>query len=80
MPISKKRIIFYSFSVFILLFISIFSLAYYQLQNLGEIKKIAVKKIKELTKREVSIGDAEIEFVRGLNIFLKDVIIFFLIK
>ena len=73
MPISKKRVIFYSFFVLILFIISIFSLAFYQLQNLGEIKKIAVEKIKELTGREVSIGDAEIDFVRGLNILLKDV-------
>jgi len=73
MPISKKRIIFYSFFVFILFILSIFSLAYYQLQNLGEVKKIAVEKIKELTGREVSIGDAEIDIMKGLNILLKNV-------
>ena len=52
---------------------SIFSLAYYQLQNLGELKKLAIDKIEELTGREVSIDDAEVDIVNGLSILLKDV-------
>ncbi len=73
MPISKKRIIFYSFFVLFIGVFSIFSLAYYQLRNLGEVKHLAVEKIQELTGREVSIGNAEMDIVRGLSILLKDV-------
>ena len=73
MPISKKRIILYFFLLSIIIVFSIFSLAYYQLQNLGEIKKLAIDKIEEFTGREVAIGDAEVDFVNGLNILLKDV-------
>jgi len=73
MPLSKKRVIFYSFFVLFLGVFSIFSLAYYQLRNLGEIKNLAIEKIQELTGRKVSIGDAEMDIVRGLSILLKDV-------
>ena len=73
MPISKKRIVFYSFLFLLIVVFSIFSLAYYQLQNLGEVKKLAIDKIEELTGREVSIGDAEVDIVNGLSILLKDV-------
>ncbi len=52
---------------------SIFSLAYYQLRNLGEVKHLAIEKIEELTHRKVSIGNAEMDIVRGLSILLKDV-------
>jgi uncharacterized protein involved in outer membrane biogenesis len=73
MPLSKKRVIFYSFFVLFLGVFSIFSLAYYQLRNLGEIKNLAIEKIEELTRRKVSIGEAEMDIVRGLSILLKDV-------
>ncbi len=73
MPLSKKRVIFYSFFVLFLGVFSIFSLAYYQLRNLGEVKNLAIGKMEELTGRKVSIGDAEMDIVRGLSILLKDV-------
>jgi len=73
MPILKKRIILYFFLLSIIVVFSIFSLAYYQFQNLGEIKKLATDKIEELTGREVSIDDAEVDFVNGLSILFKDV-------
>lgn len=73
MPLSKKRVIFYSFFVLFLGVFSIFSLAYYQLRNLGEVKNLAIEKIEELTRRKVSIGEAEMDIVRGLSILLKDV-------
>ncbi len=73
MPFSKKKVIFYSFFVLFLGVFSIFSLAYYQLRNLGDVKNLAIEKMEELTGREVSIGDAEMDIVRGLSILLKDV-------
>jgi hypothetical protein len=73
MPLSKKRVIFYSFFALFLGVFSIFSLAYYQLRNLGEVKNLAIEKIEELTRRKVSIGEAEMDIVRGLSILLKDV-------
>ena len=73
MPLSKKRVIFYSFFVLFLGVFSIFSLAYYQLRNLGEVKNLAIERMEELTGRKVSIGDAEMDIVRGLSILLKDV-------
>ena len=73
MAISRKRIIFYSLFTLILAVFSVFSLAYYQLRNLGEFKTLAVEKLEELTRREVKIGEAEMDIVRGLSIRLKDV-------
>ncbi len=73
MSLYRKRIIFYSLFTLILGVISVCSLAYYQLRNLGEIKTHAIKKLEELTRREVKIGDAEMDIVRGLSILLKDV-------
>ena len=73
MAISRKRIIFYSLFTLILAVFSVFSLAYYQLRNLGEFKTLAVEKLEELTRREVKIGEAEMGIVRGLSIRLKDV-------
>ena len=57
MPLSRKRVIFYSLFTIILAVFSIFSLAYYQLRNLGEVKTLAVEKLEELTRRKVKIGD-----------------------
>jgi len=73
MPISKKRVIFYFFFLLFIGVFSIFSLAYYQLRNLGEVKYLAIEKIEELTGRKVSIGNAEMDIVRGLSILLKDI-------
>ena len=73
MAISRKRIIFYSLFTLILAVFSVFSLAYYQLRNLGEFKTLAVEKLEELTRREVKIGEAEMDIVRGLSIRLQDV-------
>ena len=73
MSISRKRVIFYSFFIFIIGVFSIFSLAYYQLRNLGEVKHLAIEKIEKFTGRKVSIGNAEMDIVRGLSILLKDV-------
>ena len=73
MPISKKRVIFYFFFLLFIGVFSIFSLAYYQLRNLGEVKHLAIEKIEELTDRKVSIGNAEMDIVRGLSILLKDI-------
>jgi hypothetical protein len=73
MPISRKRIIFYSLFTLVLTIVSVFSFAYYQLRNIGELKALAVEKLEELTRRQVKIGDAEMDIVRGLSIRLKDV-------
>lgn len=73
MPLYRKRIIFYSLFTLILGAITVFSLAYYQMRNIGELKVIAIKKLEELTRRKVEIGDAEMDIVRGLSIRLKDV-------
>ena len=73
MAISRKRIIFYSLFTLLLAVFSVLLLAYYQLRNLGEFKALAVEKLEELTRREVKIGEAEMDIVRGLSIRLKDV-------
>ena len=73
MSLYRKRIIFYSLFTLMLGAIAVCSLAYYQMRNIGEIKGIAIKKLEELTRREVKIGDAEMDIVRGLSIRLKDV-------
>ena len=73
MAISRKRVIFYSLFTLILVVFSVFSLAYYQLRNLGEFKALAIEKLEELTQRKVKIGEVEVDIVRGLSIRLKDV-------
>ena len=73
MSLYSKRIIFYSLFAFILGIIAIFSLAYYQLRNIGEIKTLVIERLEELTRREVKIGEVEMDIVRGLSIRLKDV-------
>ena len=73
MSLYRKRVIFYSLFTLILGVIAVFSLAYYQMRNIVEIKGIAIKKLEELTRREVKIGDAEMDIVRGLSIRLRDV-------
>ena len=73
MSLYRKRIIFYSLFAFILGIIAIFSLAYYQLRNIGEIKTLVIERLEELTRREVKIGEVEMDIVRGLSIRLKDV-------
>jgi|FLOH01.1.fsa_nt_gi hypothetical protein len=73
MPLYRKRIIFYSLFTLVIGVISVCSLAYYQLRNLGEIKTAAVEKLEELTQRKVKIGDAEMDIFRGLSVRLKDV-------
>ncbi len=72
MAISRKRIVFYSLLIFVLATSAVFFLAYYQLRSLGGFKALAVEKLEELTRREVKIGDVEIDIVRGLSIRLKD--------
>ncbi len=73
MAIFRKRVIFYSLFTLILVVFSVFSLAYYQLRNLGEFKALAIEKLEELTQRKVKIGEVEVDIVRGLSIRLKDV-------
>ncbi len=73
MPLYRKRIIFYSLFTLVLGVISACSLAYYQLRNLEEIKTITIEKLEELTRREVKIGDAEMDIFRSLSVRLKDV-------
>ena len=73
MPLYRKRIIFYSLFTLLLGSIALCSLAYYQLRNLGEVKAIAIAKLEKLTRREVKIGEADLDIVRGLSIRLKDV-------
>ena len=73
MPLYRKRIIFYSLFTLVVGVISVCSLAYYQLRNLGEMKTVAIEKLEELTQREVKIGDAEMDIARGLSVRLKDV-------
>lgn len=73
MPLYRKRIIFYSLFTLMLAVVAVCSLAYYQLRNLGEIKTLAIEKLEELTRREVKIGETEMDIVHGLSILLKDV-------
>ncbi len=48
---------------------------YVQLKDLDNIKAMAVEKMEELTGRHVSIGAADLEFVKGISIRLRNVFI-----
>ena len=71
----NKKIAVYFFSGFLICCLAIAGFVYGQLKDLDNIKAMAVEKMEELTGRNVSIGAADLEFVKGISIRLRNVFI-----
>ena len=71
----NKKITVYFFSGFLICCLAIAGFVYGQLKDLDNIKAMAVEKMEELTGRNVSIGAADLEFVKGISIRLRNVFI-----
>jgi uncharacterized protein DUF3971/AsmA-like protein len=75
MVISKKKIALYSLGVIVLSFFTVVGVVYLQFSDLEKFKKLAVERLEDLTGKKVSIGSAEMDFVKGLSVKLKEVTI-----
>jgi uncharacterized protein DUF3971/AsmA-like protein len=75
MTISKKKIALYSLGVIVLGFITVVGVVYLQFSDLEKFKKLAVERLEDLTGKKVSIGSAEMDFIKGLSVKLKGVTI-----
>lgn len=75
MTISKKKIALYSFSLIVLGFFTVVGVVYLQFSDLEKFKKLAVERLEDLTGKKVSIGSAEMDFIKGLSVKLKEVTI-----
>ncbi len=71
----NKKIAVYFFSGFLICCLAIAGFVYGQLKDLDNIKAMAVEKMEELTGRNVSIGAADLAFVKGISIRLRNVFI-----
>jgi uncharacterized protein DUF3971/AsmA-like protein len=75
MTISKKKIALYSLGVIVLSFFTVVGVVYLQFSDLEKFKKLAVERLEDLTGKKVSIGSAEMDFIKGLSVKLKEVTI-----
>ncbi|GJL77044.1 MAG: hypothetical protein NPINA01_00330 [Nitrospinaceae bacterium] len=75
MVVSKKKIALYSFGVLVLVFFIVLGVVYHQFSDLEKFKKMAVERLEDLTGKKVSIGSAEMDFIKGLSVKLKEVTI-----
>ncbi len=75
MTISKKKIALYSLGVIVLGFFTVVGVVYLQFSDLEKFKKLAVERLEDLTGKKVSIGSAEMDFIKGLSVKLKEVTI-----
>jgi len=73
MTISKKKIALYSLGVIVLGFFTVVGVVYLQFTDLEKFKKLAVERLEDLTGKKVSIGSAEMDFIKGLSVKLKEV-------
>ncbi|NIQ02200.1 MAG: AsmA family protein, partial [Nitrospinaceae bacterium] len=73
MTVSKKKVAVYTLAVLFLGILVTAAVVLYRLTDLEQIKKIAVHRLEEMTGRPVTIGGAELDFVRGISIRLHDV-------
>ena len=76
MAVSKKKIaIFYSLVSILLLIVALAGILYVKFSDLERFKEMAVDRLEDLTGKKVSIGSAEMDFIKGLSVKLKEVTI-----
>ncbi|KMP11456.1 hypothetical protein UZ36_04320 [Candidatus Nitromaritima sp. SCGC AAA799-C22] len=69
----KKGLVVYSLGSLFAVFLIVTGLVCYQLNDLDNLKGMAVDKLEDLTGRRVSIGAAELDFVKGISVRLRNV-------
>jgi hypothetical protein len=75
MAVSKKKIVLYSLTGILLLVVAISGTLYVKFSDLEKFKEMAVDRLEDLTGNKVVIGSAEMDFVKGLSVKLKEVTI-----
>lgn len=75
MVVSKKKVAFYSLLSVLLIVIALMGTLYIKFSDLERFKEMAVDRLEALTGKTVSIGSAEMDFVKGLSVKLKEVTI-----
>ncbi len=75
MVVSKKKIVLYSLLGILLLMVALVGTLYVKFSDLERFKEMAVDRLEDLTGKKVSIGSAEMDFVKGLSVKLKEVTI-----
>jgi len=72
----NKKIATYAFGWLVIFIFAALTFIYTQLKDLDNFKNLVVEKIEELTGREVSIDLAELNFEKGISIYLKKLSIY----
>jgi len=75
MAISKKKIALYSLAGILFIIVAIVGTLYVKFSDLERFKEMAVERLEDLTGKKVSIGSAEMDFIKGLSVKLKEVTI-----
>jgi len=75
MAVSKKKIALYSLAGLLFIIVALAGTLYVKFSDLERFKEMAVERLEALTGKKVSIGSAEMDFVRGLSVKLKEVTI-----
>ncbi|MCH8311486.1 MAG: AsmA family protein [Nitrospinae bacterium] len=78
MAVSKKKIALYSLASLagiLIIFVAIVGTLYVKFSDLERFKEMAVERLEGLTGKKVSIGSAEMDFIKGLSVKLKEVTI-----
>jgi uncharacterized protein YhdP len=73
MAASRKKIIISILAIFLLAVVSVATFSFYRLSDVEEIKKIVVANLEEALGRKVKVGEAKIDFGKGVGLRLKDV-------
>ena len=75
MAVSKKKIALYCFAGILFIIVAIAGTLYVKFSDLERFKEMAVERLEDLTGKKVSIGSAEMDFIKGLSVKLKEVTI-----
>lgn len=75
MAVSKKKIALYGLAGILVIIIAFAGTLYVKFTDLERFKELAVNRLEDLTGKKVSIGSAEMDFVKGLSVKLKEVTI-----
>jgi hypothetical protein len=75
MAVSKKKIALYSFAGILFIFVALAGTLYVKFSDLESFKEMAVDRLEDLTGKKVSIGSAEMDFLKGLRVKLIEVTI-----
>ncbi len=75
MVVSKKKIALYSLAGVLVIIVAFAGTLYVKFSDLERFKEMAVERLEALTGKKVSIGSAEVDFIKGLRVKLKEVTI-----